>query len=139
MGMGFANVFQGTIGPDGTTLTGTWVDVPRGGTNSSGTLGLQIVEVPVPPVPTFPPSAQTMLELRQIPAETTGGFGGTLWTKTASSLGPQDIVSIRGDERELAVRWRAAFRDVVGGALQDGYAAVGMTRSGWYILRATGD
>ncbi len=96
MGMEFANVFQGTIGPDGTTLTGTWVDVPRGGTNSSGTLGLQIVEVPVPPVPTFPPSAQTMLELRQIPAETTGGFGGTLWTKTASSLGPQDIVSIDG-------------------------------------------
>ena len=52
---------------------------------------------------------------------------------------PQDIVAIRGAERELAARWRAAFRDVVGAALQDGFAAVGMTRSGWYILRAPGD
>jgi hypothetical protein len=96
MGMEFANDFQGTVGPDGTTLAGEWVDVPRGSTNSSGTLGLQIVEVPLPPIPPFPPPRGTMLELRQIPAETTGGFGATLWTKDGSSLGPQDIVAIDG-------------------------------------------
>jgi hypothetical protein len=105
MGMEFANVFQGRIGPDGTTLRGDWADVPRGGTNSSGALGLEIEEVllPPPPPPHLPPGEpsppqppQTMLELRRVPAQTTGGFGGTVWAKNAAPLGPQDIVDLAG-------------------------------------------
>jgi predicted GNAT superfamily acetyltransferase len=48
---------------------------------------------------------------------------------------PEDIVRIRAEDRPLAERWRSALRDVFGGALEDGYTAVGMTRSGWYVLR----
>jgi hypothetical protein len=105
MGIEFANVFQGRIGPDGATLRGEWVDVPRGGTNSSGVLALEIVEValPPPPPPHLPPGEPsppdppgTMLELRQIPGQTTGGFGGTVWARNASTLEPQDIVDLAG-------------------------------------------
>ena len=49
---------------------------------------------------------------------------------------PEDIVAIRSKSRETADRWRAALREVLFGALQDGYTAVGMTRSGWYVLRS---
>jgi predicted GNAT superfamily acetyltransferase len=48
---------------------------------------------------------------------------------------PEDIVRVRGESRELADRWRAALREVFIRALQDGYVAAGMTRSGWYVLR----
>jgi predicted GNAT superfamily acetyltransferase len=48
---------------------------------------------------------------------------------------PEDIVGVRGAFPELARRWREALRDVLGGALNDGYVVGGMTRSGWYILR----
>jgi predicted GNAT superfamily acetyltransferase len=48
---------------------------------------------------------------------------------------PEDIVALRASDRDLANSWRAALRDVLGGALQDGYAAVGMSRTGWYVLR----
>jgi hypothetical protein len=135
MGIEFANVFQGHIGPDGTTLTGDWVDVPRGGTNSSGTLGLEIAEVtlPPPPPPHLPPGEpsppeppERMLELRQIPGQTTGGFGGTVWAKNASSLATQDIVDLAGrvqrydkplgqnnpPKRDFTVMWGRAGRIV---------------------------
>ena len=49
---------------------------------------------------------------------------------------PEDIVELRASDRDLANSWRAALRDVLGGALEDGYAAVGMSRTGWYVLRS---
>ena len=52
---------------------------------------------------------------------------------------PEDIVELRASDRDLANSWRAALRDVLGGALEDGYAAVGMSRTGWYVLRAASD
>ena len=105
LGMGFTNVFQGRIGPDGATLTGEWVDVPRGDTNNSGTLGLLISEVavPAPPPPHLPPGEPsppdppgTLLEMRQIPEQTTGGFGGSFWAQNGQSLEPQDIRDLAG-------------------------------------------
>ncbi len=49
---------------------------------------------------------------------------------------PEDIVRIRTRDRRVAKDWRMALRDVLGGAVEDGYAAAAMTRSGWYVLRA---
>ncbi|MFN2590509.1 MAG: GNAT family N-acetyltransferase, partial [Actinomycetota bacterium] len=51
---------------------------------------------------------------------------------------PEDIVRLRAQDRSLANRWRTALREVFTGAMRDGYAAVGMTRSGWYVLRHDG-
>jgi predicted GNAT superfamily acetyltransferase len=48
---------------------------------------------------------------------------------------PADVVALRLGRPELAERWRRALRDTMGRALQDGYATVGMTRSGWYVLK----
>jgi predicted GNAT superfamily acetyltransferase len=55
--------------------------------------------------------------------------GGTLLVQV-----PDDIVSIRGRDNALARDWRRASRDTLGAALNDGYVASGMTRSGWYVL-----
>jgi hypothetical protein len=45
-GQSWTQVFQGTLSSstlaDGTTLQGTWVDVPQGGTNNSGTISLTV-------------------------------------------------------------------------------------------------
>jgi len=48
---------------------------------------------------------------------------------------PADVVQLRQAERRLADGWRTALRDTMGRALSDGYATVGMTRSGWYVLQ----
>jgi predicted GNAT superfamily acetyltransferase len=48
---------------------------------------------------------------------------------------PEDIVELRHRDEELAHQWRLALRNVLGSALNDGYDAVGMTRSGFYILQ----
>lgn len=48
---------------------------------------------------------------------------------------PGDVVALRQDRPEVADQWRRALRDTMGRALADGYATVGMTRSGWYVLR----
>ncbi len=47
---------------------------------------------------------------------------------------PEDIVDLRRRDEALAHRWRLALRDVLGAALNDGYATTGMTRSGFYVL-----
>lgn len=47
---------------------------------------------------------------------------------------PDDIVSIRAADPELAARWRRALRATMGEALAGGLAATGITRSGWYVL-----
>lgn len=47
---------------------------------------------------------------------------------------PADVLRMRAQEPALARSWRQAARDVLGGALGDGFAATGMTRSGCYVL-----
>ena len=47
---------------------------------------------------------------------------------------PDDIVAVRERAPEIARRWRRALRATFGRAIGDGYAASGMTRSGWYVL-----
>jgi hypothetical protein len=63
MGRSFSNVFTGTI--VGTTITGTWVDVPRGTTAGSGTLRLAI-------------KGSTAL----VKTYSSGGFGGSIWRRS---------------------------------------------------------
>lgn len=61
----FSNVATGTI--DGNTVNLNWVDVPKGGTTSSGTLVLNI---------------ESSDELTAV--QKTGGFGGSTWTRTTT-------------------------------------------------------
>ncbi|HEX6489016.1 MAG TPA: GNAT family N-acetyltransferase [Candidatus Dormibacteraeota bacterium] len=51
---------------------------------------------------------------------------------------PADVVDLRVADGSSADGWRRALRDTMGAALHDGYATVGMTRSGWYVLRRQG-
>jgi predicted GNAT superfamily acetyltransferase len=48
---------------------------------------------------------------------------------------PEDIVEIRHRDPELARRWRHALRDAIAPVIGDGFAAVEMSRSGWYVLQ----
>jgi hypothetical protein len=83
-GMGFTNVFRGSLSGDGSFVTGEWADVPRGATASSGTIVLGIWD------------DASGRRLERVPEETTGGFGGSTWLPTGSSLEPQDIVYLAG-------------------------------------------
>jgi len=47
---------------------------------------------------------------------------------------PADIVAIRQTAPDLAIEWRHALRTTFRGALDSGYKAVRMSRSGWYTL-----
>jgi predicted GNAT superfamily acetyltransferase len=47
---------------------------------------------------------------------------------------PEDIVALRHSDPTLARAWRGAMRDALGGALERGYAIIGATRAGWYVL-----
>ena len=47
---------------------------------------------------------------------------------------PEDISAMRAHDPGQAQAWRAAARTTLGRALTGGYAAVGMLRSGWYVL-----
>jgi predicted GNAT superfamily acetyltransferase len=47
---------------------------------------------------------------------------------------PEDVVAIRATDRALASRWRRAVRVTMGEAIARGFAATGITRSGWYVL-----
>ena len=88
-GVGFTNVFRGHVSPDGKRVTGNWADVPRGRTLGAGTLALDIVG------PT---------QLRKRPAGTTGSFGGSVWTKGAPQLVPQDIQSVESRVQRYDVK-----------------------------------
>lgn len=52
---------------------------------------------------------------------------------------PADVVSLRDADGGTADAWRRALRETMGAALKDGYATVGMTRSGWYVLQRRSD
>lgn len=47
---------------------------------------------------------------------------------------PSDIVAVRRVDPKLALSWRRALRDCLGGAVSDGYLAKGISKSGWYVL-----
>lgn len=47
---------------------------------------------------------------------------------------PEDIVTVRTQNPELAWAWRRAQRQALGGSLDSGYQILGVTRSGWYVL-----
>lgn len=63
MGTTFSNVFVATVFK--TSISGEWADVPRGSATSSGNLTLRIR------------STKLLTRLKS-----TGGFSGTVWTKT---------------------------------------------------------
>ena len=50
---------------------------------------------------------------------------------------PADIVALRNANPDLARQWRLALRETLGAALEEGYRADGITRDGWYVVRAT--
>jgi predicted GNAT superfamily acetyltransferase len=47
---------------------------------------------------------------------------------------PEDILSARRVNPDLAGRWRMAVREALGGALNDGYEVTGLMEPGWYVL-----
>ena len=47
---------------------------------------------------------------------------------------PADIVEVRRKDPQLAMAWRRALRATFGRAIESGYVATTMTRSGWYEL-----
>lgn len=49
---------------------------------------------------------------------------------------PVDIEAIRGENQELAARWRRALREVLTGAIDAGDRIAGVGRDGWYVLRS---
>ncbi len=51
---------------------------------------------------------------------------------------PEDAVSLRRSDPERARIWREALRETMGRALEEGYSATAMSRSGWYVLERAG-
>lgn len=47
---------------------------------------------------------------------------------------PEDILSTRRANPDLAGRWRMAVREALGGALNDGYEVTALMEPGWYLL-----
>lgn len=47
---------------------------------------------------------------------------------------PPDVLQVRAHQPSLARAWRLAARDAIGGAVHDGFVAVAVARSGWYVL-----
>jgi predicted GNAT superfamily acetyltransferase len=47
---------------------------------------------------------------------------------------PEDILSVRSANPDLAGRWRIAVREALGRALNDGYHITGLMEPGWYVL-----
>jgi hypothetical protein len=106
LGLEFANVFRGRVDTAHNKIEGKWTDVPRcSGVPNRGTLALEILEfLPPPPDPGEPrhtstggptqTGTRTRLELHQIPAGTTGGFGAKTWRSGWTMLPPRNIFDI---------------------------------------------
>ncbi|MDQ2955849.1 MAG: GNAT family N-acetyltransferase [Actinomycetota bacterium] len=47
---------------------------------------------------------------------------------------PADIEALRLSDPELAIQWRHAVRDALGGQLSDGWSVTGVSRDGYYVL-----
>ncbi len=103
-GIEFANVFQGQISADDTTLSGEWADVPRGGTNNAGTISLRIVR----------DSLGLPRQLDRIAAGTTGGGLRPFGQLQGDRLG--DHVSLgQGSKQDLVAAGQPLDRLVLAG------------------------
>ena len=51
---------------------------------------------------------------------------------------PDDVLALRRDRPQRALRWRHALRDTLGAAMHDGFVVRGFTRTGWYVLSKDG-
>ncbi|MBK9179737.1 MAG: GNAT family N-acetyltransferase [Acidimicrobiales bacterium] len=60
---------------------------------------------------------------------------GSAGAERTACATPPDAVALRSTDPRLARRWRHALRDVLGGAMADGWRVDGFTRSGSYLLR----
>ncbi len=47
---------------------------------------------------------------------------------------PADIETLRRSDPALAMAWRTAVRETLGGRMAAGHPITGMTRSGWYVV-----
>ena len=47
---------------------------------------------------------------------------------------PESIVALRRERADVALEWRRALRETLGGAMRDAYSVRGFTRSGWYVI-----
>jgi predicted GNAT superfamily acetyltransferase len=56
------------------------------------------------------------------------------WNGVVLCATPDDIVELRHRDPDGARVWRAALRDTLGKAMDDGYRVTGFARSGWYVL-----
>jgi len=100
-GVEFTNVFRGVVDPGTMRIRGVWADVPRGRSLQSGNLNLDIVRVDdtsasqiFARTASIPPNGdggrngdgngpqRPVFQLRKRVAETTGGFGGSVWTRS---------------------------------------------------------
>jgi hypothetical protein len=77
-GLAFTNIFQGTLNSSAHVVSGEWVDVPRGTILQNGRLALDIV----------PYSGPGQIKLQKRAGETTGGFGGNVWTRLGGYVVP---------------------------------------------------
>ena len=55
-------------------------------------------------------------------------------TEVAAVRIPADVESLRGDDAELATRWRMALRDAATGLLGDGWEVSGFLKTGVYLF-----
>jgi hypothetical protein len=93
-GIEFANVFRGTLGADRLSAVGEWVDVPRGGAQSSGKLRFTITQ--------DNSFGGVFPGLILDPTKTSGGFGGNRWTYTGPTrLGYHDIEGVANQVRRI--------------------------------------
>ena len=58
---------------------------------------------------------------------------------TALCVTPENIVRLRRQDAQTALRWRKALRETLGSAMHDGFRVSGFTRSGWYVLSREAD
>ena len=93
LGTEFTNVFQGHIAAGAATISGDWIDVPRGESANVGTLTLDVVLAP-------DGEPQELMRTSE-----TGGFGATTWTikDGVGPRGPQDIDDLAGRVRRYDV------------------------------------
>lgn len=57
------------------------------------------------------------------------------WQGPVACAVPADIERMRHDDPQLALAWRLAVREVLGGAMQAGYRIAGFSRPGYYMLQ----
>ena len=100
--------------------------------DSDAAIAASTLSLPEPDVMTL--TAQGAAETLTV-AEDGGPEVKDLSSDTMLVRVPEDVVALRRHNEDLATRWRHAVRDVLGSALNDGYATVGMTRSGYYVVQ----